>query len=94
MIKLIIKLAIAALVANAAWRLGSTYLAFYKFQDAVKESVLFGADKTVDQLRARTMELASQYDLPLADERAVDGQGRVQAVQLQGHIEALGSISG
>ena len=68
MIKLIIKLAIAALIANAAWRLGSTYLAFYKFQDAVKESVLFGADKTVDQLRSRTMELASQYDLPLAEE--------------------------
>ena len=60
MIKLIIKLAIAALIANAAWRLGSSYLAFYKFQDAVKESVLFGSDKTVDQLRSRTMELASQ----------------------------------
>jgi hypothetical protein len=68
MIKLIIKLAIAALIANAAWRLGSTYLSFYKFQDAVKESILFGADKSVDQLRARTLELAAQYDLPITDE--------------------------
>ena len=68
MIKLILKLAIAALIANAAWRLGSTYMAFYKFQDAVKENILFGNDKTVEQLRARTMELAAQYDLPLTDD--------------------------
>ena len=80
MIKLIIKLAIAALIANAAWRLGSTYLAFYKFQDAVKESVLFGADKTVDQLRARTMELASQYDLPLTDENFTIKRGNEHTI--------------
>jgi hypothetical protein len=68
MIKLIIKLAIAALIANAAWRLGTSYMSFYKFQDAVKENILFGNDKSVEQLRARTLELAAQYDLPLPED--------------------------
>ena len=40
MLKLLIKLALAGLIANAAWRMGSTYLSFYRFKDAVSESAL------------------------------------------------------
>ena len=63
--KLILKLAVAALIANAAWRVGSSYLAFYKFKDAVTEEAQFAADKSADQLRERVVGLAQQYDIPV-----------------------------
>jgi hypothetical protein len=67
MIRLIIKLAIAALVANAAWRVGSAYMSFYRFKDAVTETAQFGVDKTEDQLRQRVLELAGDYGLPITE---------------------------
>jgi hypothetical protein len=66
--RLIIKLVIAALVANAAWHVGTTYAAYYKFNDAVKEATLFGAAKSDDQMKQRVLELASQFDVPLAED--------------------------
>ncbi len=68
MIKLIIRLAIVALIANATWRLGNAYLNYYRFTDAVKQLAQFSAGRTEGDLRARVLELASEYDVPLADE--------------------------
>lgn len=68
MIRLIIKLAIAALVANAAWRVGSAYVSFYRFKDAVTETAQFGGDKSEDQLRQRVLELAAEYELPVTED--------------------------
>jgi hypothetical protein len=68
MIKLAIKLAIVALIANAAWRVGSAYASYYKFKDAVHETTLYGPDKTDAQLRARILELATEYDLAIAED--------------------------
>ena len=67
MIKTIIKLALAALIANAGWRVGSAYITFYKFQDAVTETVQFGAQKSEDELRQKVLVLAGDYDVPLAE---------------------------
>ena len=66
MLKLLIKLALAALVANAAWRVGSAYLTFYRFQDALAEAVRFNNRKSTDEIQQRVLDLASQYDVPLA----------------------------
>ena len=66
MIKFIIKLAIAAVIANAAWRLGSAYVTFYRFKDAVTEVAQFNPQTSPADLRQRVVELASQYDIPLA----------------------------
>ena len=68
MIKLAIKLAIVALLANAAWRIGSAYASYYKFKDAVHETTLYGPDKTDLQLRTRIVELASEYDLAIPED--------------------------
>ena len=68
MIKLVIKLAFVALVANAAWRVGSAYASYYKFKDAVHETTLYGPDKTDAQLRTRIAELASEYDLAIGED--------------------------
>ena len=54
MLKLIVKLALAALIANAAWRLGSAYLQFYRFTDAVTQAAQFGSEKFAGEIeRAR-----------------------------------------
>ena len=50
MIKLVIKLAIVALVANAAWHTMVAYTSFYKFKDAVQQTTQFGSDKSIDLL--------------------------------------------
>lgn len=68
MIKLLLKLAVVALVANAAWHVMVTYSSYYKFKDAVQQTTQFGNDKTIEVLRGRVMQLANDYDVPLSDE--------------------------
>lgn len=64
MIKLIIKLAIAALVANAAWRAGTTYAAHYQFRDSVRQAALVRGQSDAE-LQRRILELAAEHDVPL-----------------------------
>ena len=68
MVKLLIKLALAALVANAAYRVGTAYLSYYRFTDAVAQTAQFGTDRSRAELQRRVLELASQYDVPIADD--------------------------
>ena len=64
MIKLAIKLAIAALIANAAWQAGRTFAAHYQFRDDVRQAALMRG-QTDAQLQQRVLELAANYDIPL-----------------------------
>ena len=68
MIKLLVKLAMAGLIANAVVHLGSAYVTFYRFQDAIAQIVQFGGQRSSADLRQRIIDLASQYSLPLTDE--------------------------
>ncbi len=68
MIKLLLKLAVAAFVANATWRIGSAYLRHYKFEDATAQVAQYGAEKSTAELRTRVLELASNYDIPLGED--------------------------
>ena len=56
--KTILKLIVVAILANALWRVGTAYAAFYKFKDSQGES-------TEEELRQKIVELASTYDLPI-----------------------------
>jgi hypothetical protein len=67
LIKLILKLAVVALLANATWRVGSAYVSHYKFIDSVEQATLFRGNKGDDVLRARIFDLAADYDIPVAD---------------------------
>jgi hypothetical protein len=66
-IKLLLKLAIVALLANAAYRVGSEYLTYIKFRDAIRDAAMFKA-KNDTELMARIMDLAGQYEIPLQEE--------------------------
>jgi hypothetical protein len=68
MFRVLIKLAIAALVIHAAWRVGSTYLRFYQFEDALQELAQFGEQRTDKQLCAQAKEKAVNLDIPLSAE--------------------------
>jgi hypothetical protein len=66
MLKLLVKLAVAAFIANAVWRIGSVYMQFYRFTDAVTQTAQFGTERVPSDLPQRIAELASQYDVPLS----------------------------
>jgi len=71
-IKIIIKLAIVALLANAVWRIGSAYISFYKFNDSVSELALHSKGKSIEELKSKVLELAEMYDEPIdADDLSV-----------------------
>jgi hypothetical protein len=67
MLRLLLKLAIAALIANAAWRAGSTYVTFYRFKDAVTDAAQYSKGKSENEVRQRVLALASDYNVPLAE---------------------------
>ena len=72
MIKTILKLAIVALFANAGWQAVNAYWPHYKFKDAVRSTAEYRGDRNDAQLRARILELAANYDVPLGgDDLAV-----------------------
>ena len=64
MIKLVLKLGIAALIANAAWQAGGTFATHYQFRDAVRQAALVRG-QTDTQLQQRVLELATGHDIPL-----------------------------
>ncbi len=75
MFRLLIKLAIAALVLNAAWRVGSTYLRYYQFEDALQELAQFGETRTDKQLCSQAMEKAANLDVPITAEAVTIRRG-------------------
>ena len=76
MIKTILKLAIIVLLANAVWRAGSTYLSYYKFNDAVTDVAINSKNKSDEELRDKVMALAMEYDQPIeADAVAIAHDG-------------------
>ena len=67
MIKLAIKLGIAALIANAAWQAGRTFADHFEFRDEVRQAALVRG-QTDAQLQGRILELAANHDIPLGAE--------------------------
>jgi len=66
--KVLLKLAIVALLANMTWHLWGVYSAHFRFKDAVQSATQYGTEKSEQELRSRIMDLATQYDVPVTDE--------------------------
>jgi hypothetical protein len=64
MIRWFLKLAVAALIVLAVWHIASAYVAHFKFRDAVREAATYET-KSDSELRARILELAEKFDVPL-----------------------------
>jgi hypothetical protein len=65
--KVLLKLAIVALLANATWHLWGVYAAHFKFKDAVQSASQYNGGKSEQELRSRILELAAQYDVPVTE---------------------------
>ena len=65
--KRLIKLIVVVLIANALWRIGTAYVSFYRFKDSVRFAAM-DLRKSEDALRTNILELASTYDVPLAED--------------------------
>jgi hypothetical protein len=65
MIKKIISLLLFLLLANAGMRLALVFFHDQQFNDAVRETALFGAGKPDDALKNKVMEVASMNSIPI-----------------------------
>src|SRR5262245_32731643 len=66
--KTLFKLLIAALIANASYRVGNAYLNYYKFKDAVREATQHRGTKTDEQIHDKLFALVNEYDIPATDD--------------------------
>ncbi len=82
MFRLLIKLAIAALIANAVWRVGSEYLTFYRFKDDVRNAATFRRGTDAD-LRLKIEQLAANFDVPLDDDALEISSDEDKAIDIE-----------
>jgi hypothetical protein len=66
MVRLLVKLAIVALIATAGWRLGAEYLTHYRFREAVRAATV--THQSEEELRRVILEEAQRFGIPLADD--------------------------
>jgi hypothetical protein len=64
--KALIKIAIAALIVHAVWRTGEVFWRHYQFEDGVEATAQFSGRRSTQELHARVMELAKEFQIPLA----------------------------
>jgi hypothetical protein len=67
----LLKLAVAALIVHATWRVGSAYWDHYQFEDAVKETAQFSERATPDAIKQQVLGLAADQGIPLDPEAVV-----------------------
>jgi len=67
-IKIALRLALVAALANATWRVGSAYAKHYRFADAVTQATQYRGGKSDDQMHDRVFDLAATYDIPVSQD--------------------------
>jgi hypothetical protein len=66
--KTILKLIVVALLANAGFHTSLAWISYLRFKDAVQQTAQFGSRRSIQQLRDKVMEHASEFSVPLQDE--------------------------
>jgi hypothetical protein len=66
--KTVIKLIIAAVLVNAAYRSGSVFLKYYQFKDETQQMILFGQAETTPALTSQILAEAMKRDVPLNED--------------------------
>jgi len=86
--KLIIKLVITALIANALFRVGTEYVVYYNFRDSVREEAMFRA-KNDEELGRRIMEIARTHDVPLTADGFTMRRGLREAIVEGSYVKPI-----
>jgi hypothetical protein len=79
----LLKLAVAALIAHATWRVGAAYWDHYQFEDAVKETAQFAERATPGAIEQQVLGLAADRGIPL-DAAAVDVTRATRTITVDG----------
>jgi hypothetical protein len=66
MIRTLLKLAVVALLANAAWHLFGAYSPNYKLQDGIQYAAQNRGQMSDDTLKEKILEIAAQFDVPVS----------------------------
>jgi type III secretion system FlhB-like substrate exporter len=93
--KTLIKLIIAAVLVNAAYRSGTVFLKYYQFKDETQQMVLFGQGATVSDLTSQIVEEAMKRDVPLDDDGVMvsrEGTRTVAEVAYTDNVELFPSF--
>ena len=69
--KVIIKLLIVAAVLNACARSAMAAWTYYQFKDAASQTILFGADASIEQLQEQILRRAADLEVPISPENLV-----------------------
>jgi hypothetical protein len=83
MLRTLLKLAVVALVANAAWHLFGAYSPNYRLQDGIQYAAQNRGQMSDEALRDKIVEIAGQFDVPLnAGDISISQQGTHTLVDL------------
>jgi hypothetical protein len=66
MAKTLIKIAIALIILHAAFRVGSAYWTFYRYEDALLQIAQFGDRRTERQMCEEALTTAGDFGVPIA----------------------------
>jgi hypothetical protein len=66
--KTVLKIVFAAALLNAVVRGGDSVWSYYQLKDAAERALLFGAQRTSQELHTQVMERAAELQLPLKPE--------------------------
>jgi hypothetical protein len=68
MIKLVLKLAVVALLAHAAIKIVPVFWSNLRFKDALAEQARFAGKKSEEELRNRAEKIANDLEIPVTGE--------------------------
>ena len=93
MLKQVVKLVLAALIAHAAWRVGSEYLTHFRFREAVRLASL-AAGPSDGRLRDAILVEAEQRDIPLDGDRLAIARAERRIAVIGSYDKAIEVLPG
>ncbi len=94
MLRLVIRLAIAALVINAAVRVGTVYWHLYKWEDRLQEIAQFGERRAEKDLCDQAMTSAGEIGVPVPADGVAVQRGSNPAFNCARGFEAVARVAG
>src|SRR6185503_3438069 len=87
--KTVIKLIIAAVLVNAAYRSGSVFLKYYQYKDETQQMILFGQAETIPALTSQILAEAMKRDVPLNEDGITVTRQGMRTVAEVAYTEAV-----
>jgi hypothetical protein len=77
-LRTLLRLVIAALLLNAAARVGMAYVRYYQFKDDVEQEARFGDKETAASLQQRVLQIAQEHGIQIYPADVVVTKNRKQ----------------